>query len=284
MSDIYSSEIDNDGFSTMVKQHRNRYNSLAAMYRWSIGNTCVNYGVGLSKTSKFYGISRQNAYYWRNKYLYRIHDGDQGGDRSTDIDKFIKSMMEPILWKTVTDDPDGFTLRRLVIYLNQLGFKVSKSTLSRTFRRWRWSWKVPTRFNINKYSPDNIERYINYILWIQNKPWLKIKYLDECHFVSRHVHKKLGIGPVGKRITVVKSCHIKENYSLTALSTLSNYPYPLYFDIRQESNTQWDFAKFLTVCIEEQKLVDGGYLIIDNASIHSGNDIWRIYAFLLEFI
>jgi len=54
--------------------------------------------------------------------------------------------------------------------------------------------------------------------------------------------------------------------------TQLNEDKPIAFDIREESNDQWDFLEFVVACIERGMLVSGDYLIVDNASIHGGNE------------
>jgi len=43
-------------------------------------------------------------------------------------------------------------------------------------------------------------------------------------------------------------------------------------DIREESNSQWDFLNFIVECVEHNLLERGDYLILDNASIHKGRE------------
>jgi hypothetical protein len=53
-----------------------------------------------------------------------------------------------------------------------------------------WSFKVPTSFQIHKYSTENIERYTMFIEWIQSiEDWSKLKFLDEAHFIARNLTK-----------------------------------------------------------------------------------------------
>jgi hypothetical protein len=41
--------------------------------------------------------------------------------------------------------------------------RVSKSVASRTLQKMGWSWKMPTAFQITKYSQTNLVRYIDFL-------------------------------------------------------------------------------------------------------------------------
>jgi len=162
--------------------------------------------------------ARQNANTW-------------GGKRWTKFSVSKSKIMSLVLWKMVKDAPDKFTLAGLVQQMRQIGFDVNTKFLGRIFKTWRWSWKVPVRFHHAKYSADNIDRYLNYILWIQDIPWYKLKFVDECHFVGRNLHKKNALGPINQRITVVKHAPLGESYSLTLLTSLSSSRFPYFVDL-----------------------------------------------------
>jgi len=46
---------------------------------------------------------------------------------------------------------------------------------------------------------------------------------------------------------------------------------PVVFDLRENSNTQYNFLGFLTYLIDEGHLVEGDYLVCDNAAVHVGS-------------
>jgi hypothetical protein len=63
-----------------------------------------------------------------------------------------------------------------------------------------------------------------------------------------------------------------ETFTVTLLTTLdmSNL-LPFFVNLRVESNTQWNFLKFVCEVIESDALVQGDYLIVDNSFVHSGS-------------
>ena len=57
--------------------------------------------------------------------------------------------------------------------------------LRRIFHRWGWTLKVPIRFQLNKFRPENILRYINYavaVTWVDPR---RLKFLDEASYCAR---------------------------------------------------------------------------------------------------
>ena len=63
-----------------------------------------------------------------------------------------------------------------------------------------WSWQVPTRFQIKKYEPDNMIRYLKYLKWVGQQLWDKLKFLDEAHVVLHELHKKKFWGWMAKEL------------------------------------------------------------------------------------
>jgi len=78
-------------------------------------------------------------------------------------------------------------------------------------------------------------------------------------------------GPTGERNIVVDYGSLNESFSLTLMTTLSATD-PIVYDIREDSNTQFDFLNFVCFLIEENHLIAGDWLICDNATVHVGSD------------
>ena len=45
-----------------------------------------------------------------------------------------------------------------------------------------WSFKKPDIKQIQKYIQENISYYFTYLEGIADIPWIKLHFLDECHF------------------------------------------------------------------------------------------------------
>lgn len=59
------------------------------------------------------------------------------------------------------------------------GFDLKVEYIRSIFRHWRWSWKKPSRSQLEKYTDSNVEHYINFVLWVKEVPLEKLKFLDE---------------------------------------------------------------------------------------------------------
>jgi len=117
---------------------------------------------------------------------------------------------------------------------------------------------------LNKFKPKNLNRYLDYIIAVQDIDWNKLVFLDEAHVVSRTLHKKKVLGVVNQRTWV------KDN-DLHGKSFLEK-DRPLLVDLREETNTQWDFVEVVEYAVESEFLCNGDYLVVDNACVHGGAD------------
>jgi len=152
----------------------------------------------------------------------------------------------------------------------------------RLFQSWRWSWKIPIKHQLLKYTSHNTLLYYNFLVWFNTTPWRNIKFLDEVHFVSKDVIFKKCLGPINKRIMVINNLSLDERLTTTCLTTPQRFEKPLEIWTRNDSNTQWDFMKFILHCIEHGALVSGDYLVVDNASVHAGLDSYPILESILK--
>jgi transposase len=111
---------------------------------------------------------------------------------------------------------------------------------------------------------------------------------------------------VGKECEVTSSDMNDETFSVTMMLSLNpEDTLPFSFDLRKESNSQWDFLQFICDLIELGKLVAGDFLIVyvrqleerrvqreniiililflrDNASVHTGSDAFPQLMALLD--
>lgn len=126
-----------------------------------------------------------------------------------------------------------------------------------------------------------INSYAHHVDAIQNLPWDRLKFLDESHIVPRNIKKRKVLGLVNQR-TWVKANDLHEKALSITLMTQLKEEEPLVFDIREESNDQWDFVQFVVACIGRRQLEPGDYLIVDNASIHGGSDSLDMLLSLLQ--
>jgi hypothetical protein len=148
----------------------------------------------------------------------------------------------------------------------------------------RWSWKVPTRFQLWKYTEENLEKYLMFMEWVQSqKDLAKLKYLDESHFVCRQLANGKVWGLKEKRVYTKENTLNEPSSSVTLIVSLNTQTIPLYYDFRTENNDQWAFLDVISDACAEGFLSVGDYLICDNASIHDGVDTSELVAQILGF-
>jgi len=81
----------------------------------------------------------------------------------------------------------------------------------------------------------------------------------------------------------VRGGKLGQSISITLLTSLENNS-PVYFTVREKSNSQADFLEFLCNAIDAGFLEDGDYLILDNSSVHTGNEYFDALIYLLDSI
>lgn len=134
--------------------------------------------------------------------------------------------------------------------------------------------------------------YAKFFVWIQSVPMEKLKFMDEVHFLSKgneinkstnvvDLARRRGISPIGQPVFVIRSTDPREAINVTCAIS-SNPVNPLFFIPRKHSNTQWDFLEFILAAVVEKFLVRGDYLVLDNATVHSGASTLPIVHAVLE--
>lgn len=174
--------------------------------------------------------------------------------------------------------------------LARIDIQISRSYIQRIFAKWNWSWKVVSNKQIHKYTPSNIIYYGNFLHWINTVDLRKVKFLDECHLVSRgkvdftipayfhsDLYRRRGISGIGIPCIAVQTEKLDISFSLTIMThfrdprTCSGRP-AIVPVMRTNSNSQWDFLMFVLMVVQKGELRRGDFLVCDNASIHGGQD------------
>jgi len=102
--------------------------------------------------------------------------------------------------------------------------------------------------------------------------WRQLKFLDESHFVWKQLETRKVLGLQNKRHYITQNNLHQKSSSITILTSLDKF-HPITIDYREESNSQEDFLCFLLRLIEDENIIEGDYLIMDNATVHDGSDI-----------
>lgn len=128
--------------------------------------------------------TKSKARYWKMIYETGGASEFRGGARESCF-KFSheeKKKIELVLFQAVQKNPITSIPELLELIRNETSLNPSNIYIRRIFSQWRWTWKKPESRNINKYTPENMTYYGEFLLWIRHIPIFKLKYMDEAHF------------------------------------------------------------------------------------------------------
>jgi len=159
--------------------------------------------------------------------------------------------------------------RQWLIDLNP-NWTVSREWLSQLFQSWRWSFKKPHAYQVQKYTAENIQYYCRYVEQIAVIPWVRLKFLVEASFESRNLAHNTAVFPVGTRMYFPSRDRLDRTLTMTIMTTLDpNAARPIVCDLREGTNTALTFFQFAVYLLAFGHLVAGDVLVLDNARIHN---------------
>jgi len=230
------------------------------------------------------GVSRHYAkYHYRKAVDITYHSKTHGGIRRFIFSPEELPTVRSFLWKSILllgDYTSLSLLSDIASYTFSRG--VSTEVLSRLMTSFRWSWRIPSRVQIMKYTPTNLQRYYQFVLWIQEQDWRTIKFADESHVVSKDLRSKKVLGMINQRTWVSNNTLQYKALSVTLLTKFGDPVEPVVISMREQSNTQWDFLQFVVNCVADGHLVRGDTLVVDNACVHTGADMFDSVLSLLH--
>jgi len=162
-----------------------------------------------------------------------------------------------------------------------LFLKVSYSGTARLLNELGWSWRVPTRYQLAKYTQDNLDRYYIYLHWIQDLDWKRLKFLDESHIVPKSLYKQKVLGIKGTRTFIPNDSLNEPHASITILTQLEKDE-PVVVTYRELTNNQWDFTDFIVYACGIGALKQGDILIMDNSTVHGVLASWFALSAILN--
>ncbi len=150
-------------------------------------------------------VTKNVVAYWKQKALDPVlHPSTHGGHRWDALSAGFEGCREFVyaaLWKQINDFPESqlpilttIANEAITVFAEDRGVdpvEVSQRWVRRVFASWRWSWKVPTVVQLHKFTPQNIERYVNYLVFVAGIPLNRLKFADEIHFVSKGILPRL---------------------------------------------------------------------------------------------
>jgi len=159
--------------------HRQNFKDRILLVYYSVLYLCFN------RAAKQRDTHHCRAWYWTHKwYLFDVfHPASHGGVRkATFTEKELPAVHRAlllILHLLPTVNETG--LCNILSFIFQR--LVTRPVLGRILTKLRWSWRVPTRVQLNKFTPENLTRYARYVEGIQAMDWANLVFLDEAHVV-----------------------------------------------------------------------------------------------------
>jgi len=241
--------------------------------------------VGAPLAARTFVKSRQLVYYWKKKLLNKnFHSNSHGGTPNLKWNGDVRTNLLAHIWLFIQQRPDS-SLREIQ---NEVAERFpdhptpSLAWLSRLFKRWCWSFKVPDRrAQLNKFTIENIHRYVHFVAAIHSIDPLRMKFIDEANYSSADLYRQHALGPVNRRQHVVVD-KLSESYSLIMMTSLDPATPPVMIDMKVGTNDQTDFLRFVASMLSAGYLREGDMLFVDNAKIHGGDDTFAALWNLLQ--
>jgi len=239
---------------------------------------------GDSEAANSLGMSRYHITYWVEKLQNnQFHGNTWGGKRSKQIfeDEELDFVFAGFLL-FIKNYPDA-DLRDVTEFLeNTYQRNISKMSTSRLLKSWKWSWKVPSYVQINKFTQENMDYYFHYVNWVVRQNPSKLKFIDESHILPKGLRKSKALAMVNQRVWLKAQDLNQKHCSITLMSSIVHDP-PFLFDIREESNTSVDFVSFVVTALSKRFINPGDVLILDNASVHKDSSNVPVLMHLLRY-
>jgi hypothetical protein len=118
----------------------------------------------------------------------------------------------------------------------------------------------------------------------------RLKYIDECHFISEKLHRQMAPGPRAQRVFAVRDEILQgaERLTLTLCTSLkglgvdydpenvrSGDHHTCWANITHGGNTAVNFGLTILRLIQSGFLVPGDILVLDNAAVSSTTTQYR---------
>ena len=257
---------------TRINRKKKRTQALQEQ-QYVIGNYAFMTKSNRKTVLLFPNTTLRQVRYYREKVERGVHWGAHGGLRFESqkvSDALLAHIIILISW--VCDYNPGFTLQEYVdLIFWTYNIQLSISWVHNIFTNLlHFSYRKLNVIQKAKFTDENINYYYSFINWIQSIDCSKIVWIDESHFDSRKQKPRFGRGRKGKAINFINDTSIQENFSLSALMRINE---PIYYEIRYDSNDQWDFCQFMIQAYAFENINSGDFIIFDNASVHSSTSM-----------
>jgi len=100
-----------------------------------------------------------------------------------------KCKIEFLVEKIIIEKNQLVTVAEIAKYVaHNSQLDISQYYIKKLLLRWNWTFKKPIRMNKRKFTRKNIQRYIEFVSWVQTIPLNRLKFLDESHFEVRSTY------------------------------------------------------------------------------------------------
>lgn len=255
----------------------------ARLKQFWFGIHAIKKGVRRTVT-RYRGLDINRTKYYQKKVQENVYWGNHGGVREENTEICYEQFIEVSKFLThLLNYEPTLSLCSYVDWIDiMFDFQMSKSWVSDVLYNYLgFSRKKAVVMNKDKFSQRNVDYYGEYLCWIREVDAQRLKYLDESHFDGRMSKIRYARSKKNERAQVVTHTSLKERCSLSLMMCL-DHNQPFYFELREDTNTQEDFTRYLISALEVGYLKENDIIILDNSSIHGSDDTIEELDFLLR--
>ena len=149
------------------------------------------------------------------------------------------------------------------------GLNVSESTLCKEFKNLQWDMKKIVQLQKEKYTEENMEKYMWYAGWLAEQDPYKLKFFDECYIDRRDLNRTRGRSDKGKQPEEEQYWGVgNSRYTLNAVTSLTR-EFPLIYEIIDGASNSLQLLDFFVIHVMPE-LKEGDIMVMDNCAFHKG--------------
>jgi len=246
-------------------------------HRICLGIYADQYGV--KEAMAAFQCSRETARYWKKKLNNDFWmNYNCGGTRTSKFSLEQMLQIEAEILEFFQINPRGSYLEVKEYLKESLDIDISTTYICDiSTKRLGLSYKKSEYRNILKYSEENMDYYPVYLLWVYDIDWIRIHFVDECHYDERKLKTPMIHFPKGKKsLKVLQPGNMRARVNCFLMTNLRDEVTPVYISLHEQTNNQFSFGEFILEAIENGVFLPGDYLIMDNVRLHFGKKAWQI--------
>jgi len=154
------------------------------------------------------------------------------------------------------------------------GFRPSNTYIRNLLKKHGHTFKKGQILQMQKFTPANIDVYINYIENIHRIDRNTVYFLDEASFQNRKQVNSYGWSARGGRHSIVTHALLgARSINVSIICSANRLKPPVYFEQREESNKAVDHFTFIRSAIAANYFEKFSVLVMDNARVHTSQEI-----------